>query len=86
MDSSLQALSPELLGQVEDQLSNNEVSSDEELAEDFIQAGLTEAQARQAIGYRDRYLINVYHQDFTPMRTPGRVLRFNPHARDFEPE
>lgn len=86
MDTSLQSLSLELLGQVEDQLSNNDVSSDEELVEDFIQAGLTEAQAREAIGFRDLYLINVYHQDFTPIRTPGRALRFNPHARDFDPE
>lgn len=86
MNTSLLTLTSDLLRQIEDQLSNNEVSSDEELVEDFIQAGLTEAQAREAIGYRDRYLVYMYHEDFTPIRTPGHALRFNPHTREFEPQ
>ncbi|MEQ7775560.1 hypothetical protein [Xanthomonas hortorum] len=46
MKTSLQSLSPELLGLVEGQLSNDEDSSDDELVQYFIQSGLTEVQAR----------------------------------------
>lgn len=86
MSISLQSLSLKLLQLVEDQLSNDESSSNEELQEHFIQSGLAKDQAQEAIELRSRYLMHVYHEDFTPIRTPGRALRFNPHIRDFEPE
>lgn len=86
MDPILAALPGPLLSFIEDQLSNNEVSSDEELLDHFIANGLTRDQAQQALTYRQRYLINIYHIGFSPIRNPGLVLRFNPHVRDFEPE
>ena len=44
MDPILAALSPSLLALVEGSLSNDEVSSDEEMLEYFISNGLTEEQ------------------------------------------
>ena len=49
MDPILAALSPSLLALVEGSLSNDEVSSDEEMLAYFIDNGLTEDQARQAL-------------------------------------
>ena len=67
MDLILAALSPSLLALVEGSLSNDEVSSDEEMLEYFISNGLTEKQARQALTYRDQYLNNIYLDGFTPI-------------------
>ncbi|MFO6203994.1 hypothetical protein ACLBVK_33320, partial [Pseudomonas aeruginosa] len=64
MDLILAALSPSLLALVEGSLSNDEVSSDEEMLEYFISNGLTEEQARQALTYRDQYLNNIYLDGF----------------------
>lgn len=61
MDPILAALSPSLLALVEGSLSNDEVSSDEEMLAYFIDNGLTEEQARQALTYRDQ----------SPMATPN---------------
>ena len=85
MDPILASLPASLLRFVEDQLSNNEVSSDEELLDDFISNGLTEAQARQALTYRDQYLVNIYLDGFTPILKGAQALRYNPHCRQFEP-
>lgn len=86
MDSILASLPASLLGLVEDQLSNNEVSSDEELLDHFVSEGLTEEQARQALTYRDQYLANLYLDGFTPIFKGSEALRFNPYSRQFEPE
>lgn len=48
MDPILAALPASLLRLVEDQLSNNDVSSDDEPLDHFISDGLTEEQARRA--------------------------------------
>lgn len=84
MDPILAALSPSLLALVEGSLSNDEVSSDEEMLEYFISNGLTEEQARQALTYRDQYLNNIYLDGFTPITAVDEVLHFNPHTRQFE--
>lgn len=86
MNTTLPSLSDDLLRLVEDQLANNEWASGEELVAYFVEAGLAEEQAREAISYRNRYLVNLYREGFTPIRNPGVVLRYNPHKRDFEPE
>ncbi|MCV6328287.1 hypothetical protein, partial [Pseudomonas aeruginosa] len=67
MDPILAALPASLLKLVEGSLSNDEVSSDEEMQEYFISNGLTEEQARQALTYRDQYLNNIYLDGFTPI-------------------
>lgn len=86
MDPILASLSASMLAYVEGQLSNDEVSSDEEIVEYFVENGLTEEQARQAVSYRDRYLCNIYETGFTPISNPGVALRFNPYKRAVEPE
>lgn len=86
MDPILASLPASLLRLVEDQLSNNEVSSDEELLDHFISDGLTEEQARQALTYRNQYLANLYLDGFTPILKGSEALRFNPYSRQFEPE
>ena len=85
-DTILSSLPESLLSFVEDQLSNNEVSSEEELVDQFIVNGLSGEQARHALTYRDRYRCNIYQTGFTPIRNPGAVLRFDPHTGNFEPE
>ncbi|MEE5091714.1 hypothetical protein V2H26_17150 [Xanthomonas euvesicatoria] len=82
----LAALSPSLLAIVEGSLSNDEVSSDEEMQETFIRSGLTEKQARQALTYRDQYLHHIYLEGFTPITSAGQALHFNPHTRHFTPD
>ena len=67
-ESPLRALSNELMCLVEDQLSNNEVSSDEELCNYLTACGLTEGQAIEAMTYRDLYLIHSYANGETPIR------------------
>lgn len=86
MDPILASLPTSLLRLVEDQLSNNEVSSDEELLDHFISDGLTEEQARQALTYRDQYLANLYLDGFTPILKGSEALRFNPYSQQFEPD
>jgi len=70
---------------VEDQLTNNDLSPDQELLDDFIAYGLTDAQAQQALTYRSRYLRNIYLDGFTPILKGEQALRFNPTRRQFEP-
>lgn len=86
MDPILTSLPEPELRLVEDQLSNNEVSSDEELLHHFVGSGLTEEQARQALTYRDQYLANLYLDGFTPIHKGSEALRFNPYSRQFEPD
>lgn len=86
MDPILTTLSPSLLAYVEGQLSNDEVSSDEEMLDYFVANGLTEEQARQALTYRDLYLNHIYLEGFTPITAVDAPLHFNPHTRQFEPD
>jgi hypothetical protein len=44
---------------IEDQLSNNEVSSDEEIVEHWIESGVPENLAKEAIQYRDYFSLNI---------------------------
>lgn len=86
MDTTLSSLSASALRFVEDQLSNDDVSSNEELLEHFVSNGLTEEQARQALTYRDQYLRHIYLEGFTPILSGAQALRFNPYSRQFEPD
>ncbi len=86
MDTILSSLSATALRFVEDQLSNDESSSDQELLEHFVANGLTEEQGRQALTYRSQYLRNLYLEGFTPISKGAQALRFNPSSRRFEPD
>lgn len=86
MDPILAPLSASLLAFIEGQLSNDDVSSDEEMLAYFINDGLTEKQARQAVSYREQYLSNFYLDGDTPIHKGAQALHFNPHTRQFEPD
>jgi hypothetical protein len=85
MDSILSSITIAMLRIVEEQLSNDEISSDAELVDHFIENGLTAAQAQQALTYRSRYSRNIYLDGFTPILKGEQALRFNPTRRQFEP-
>ena len=85
MDSILSSITLAMLHRVEDQLTNNESASDQELLDDFVANGLTRAQAQQALTYRSSYLRNIYLDGFTPILKGKQALRFNPTRRQFEP-
>jgi hypothetical protein len=78
VDSILSALSADQLRLVEDQLSNNEVSDNEELEAFFMESGLTQIQAIRALKYRDLYLHHFFMFDRTPIREGGYALAFDP--------
>ena len=84
IDPMLSSLSDDLLFFVEDQLSNNDVASDEKLQELFVFNGLTDAQATQALRYRSLYLLNIFLQGHTPIRKSKHAIRFNPHVMQYE--
>nr|WP_298411711.1 hypothetical protein [uncultured Halomonas sp.] len=85
MDPMFTALLASQLQTIEDVLSNDESSSDEELVEFFIEEGIGVTPARQALAYRDRYLTTIYRQGQTPIRQGHDARRYDPEARRFIP-
>ena len=81
-DPLLSTLPDTLLALVEDQLSNNESSDDEELRNYFFDCGLSREQAEHALSYRSAYM-HFYVGAATPIRT-GTVVRFNPATGEFD--
>lgn len=79
------SLAPRTLSWVEDQLSNNDDSSNEELMESFLEAGLTAAQAQEALNVRSHYQQHIFEREHTPLRVGDRALRFDAHAGEFVP-
>jgi hypothetical protein len=80
---TLSSLTREQLDFVEDQLSNNEVSSNDELKDDFVSAGLNVEQAKAALAYRDAYRLNMFHVEHTPLTCGDEAMRFDPHRGDY---
>lgn len=61
MNAIFASLTPEILSNVEDQLSNNEVSCDEEMVDFFIEElGLSLEQAEAAVALRSQYLQMIF--------------------------
>ena len=83
-DSMFSSLSEHVLSFVEDQLSNNSVSSDEDLHARFTEHGLSQAQALQALRYRTLYQKYTFHKDHTPIRKNKHALRFNRDRMEYE--
>jgi hypothetical protein len=68
MDSILESITLKQLRALEDILSNDDNSSNEELRRHFVdQFGLSEDQAKQALTYRPLYLLNMYLQGHGPI-------------------
>ena len=86
IDPILGDITVQQLALVEDQLTNNEDSPDEELLALFIESGMTEAQGKQALTYRTRYRLNMYLSGSTPILAGDDAYRFNPHAGAYERE
>ena len=75
-DELLVGLDARILDAVEDALSNDESSTDAELAQYLMDIGLTEAQANRAVSYRDLYRLHLWVAGCTPIRSSVR-LRYN---------
>ena len=60
MSQGKYGLSADQVAWIEDQLSNDEVSSDEELLGYFVDNGLSLPQARGVLVHRQHYLLNIY--------------------------
>ncbi|WP_438299558.1 hypothetical protein [Pseudomonas sp. NMS19W] len=76
-------LSAKTLANVEDHLSNNEVSTDEELIDLFIEdLGLTLDQAEAAVRLRDQYRIQIFLVGHGPLHQSDSVA-FDPTTRTF---
>ena len=52
---------------VEDVLSNDESSADEELVKYFVRGGLSQAQAEAVLCHREHYLSNIYLKGQGPL-------------------
>lgn len=85
MDPAFSVLSDSQLRMIEDVLSNDESSSDEELVEFFVEEGIPMTPARQAIAYRGQYLTEIYQEWQTPIRQGNNARRYEPEARRFKP-
>jgi hypothetical protein len=82
-DDLLAPLTPAQLAWVEDQLSNNDVSDDDELHDLFLEEGLSEAQAMRALSYRSAYALNMFLDGHTPILKGDEALRFDPQKATF---
>lgn len=76
-------LSKQTLANIEDHLSNNEVSTDEELVDFFIEElELTLDQAEAAIRLRDKYRIQIFLKGHGPLHQQDSVA-FDPATKTF---
>ena len=83
MNAMFSHLSKQTLANIEDQLSNNEVSTDEELVDFFIEElDLTLDQAEAAIPLRDQYRIKIFLEGHGPLHQQDSVA-FDPLTRTF---
>ena len=83
MNAMFSNLSKQILANIEDQLSNNEVSTDEELVDFFIEElDLTLDQAEAAIRLRDQYRIQIFLEGHGPLHQQDSVA-FDPLTRTF---
>lgn len=69
-------LSPQILSNIEDQLSNNEVSCNEEMVDFFIEElDLTLEQAESAVALRSQYLQQIFLAGQGPLHeTDGLIF------------
>ncbi len=83
MNAIFSNLSKQILANIEDQLSNNEVSTDEELVDLFIEElELTLDQAEAAIRLRDQYRIQIFLEGHGPLHRQDSVV-FDPVTTTF---
>jgi len=84
MNAIFSNLSKQTLANLEDQLSNNEVSTDEELVDLFIEEfELTLDQAEAAIRLRDQYRMQIFLEGHGPLHRHDSVV-FDPVTATFK--
>lgn len=83
MNALFSNLTAQSLANIEDQLSNNEVSTDEELVDLFIEEfGLTLDQAGAAVRLRDQYRLQIFLEGNGPLHQQDSVV-FDPVTKTF---
>lgn len=83
MNATFSNLSHQTLSTIEDHLSNNEVSTDEELVDLFIEElELTLDQAEAAVRLRDQYRIQIFLAGHGPLHQK-EVVVFDPVTKTF---
>jgi hypothetical protein len=83
IDPAFSSVDEKLLQLIEDQLTTNEVSSDEELRRRFITTGLTDSQASRAIRYRAHYRHQLYVVGYTPIRKGKHAIQVDPERKQY---
>ncbi|MCO7620141.1 hypothetical protein [Pseudomonas guariconensis] len=83
MNALFSNLTAQTLSNIEDQLSNNEVSSDEEMVDLFIEElGLSLEQAEAAVKLRDQYLSQIFPEGHGPLHQQNGPT-FDPATQSF---
>jgi hypothetical protein len=82
-DELLATLDARILDTVEAMSSNDEGSTDAEMAQYLVDLGLNEAQAKRAVCYRALYTFNLWVGECTPIRS-SNALRYNGTTGQFE--
>lgn len=86
MNPIFNTLATAILDNVEDQLTNNEVSTDEELWDFFIEElDLTAEQADAAVALRPRYLGHIFLIGQSPLYQ-DKTVSFDPKDKAFKPD
>jgi len=83
MNTLFSNLTAQTLSNIEDQLSNNEVSANEELVDFFIEElGLSLEQAEGAVKLRDQYLSQIFLEGHGPLHQQDGPT-FDPTTQSF---
>lgn len=83
MNALFSTLSQQTMRSIEDHLSNNEVSTDEELVDLFIEElELTLDQAEAAVQLRDQYRMQIFLEGHGPLHQQEAVV-FDPVTKTF---
>lgn len=83
MNAIFKSLTKQALANIEDQLSNNEVSTDGELIDFFIEAlELTLEQAEAAVRLRDQYRMQIFLEGHGPLHQQQAQV-FDPITQSF---
>ncbi|WP_458737150.1 hypothetical protein [Pseudomonas chlororaphis] len=83
MNPIFKHLTPAILANVDDQLTNNEVSDNEEMRNFFVdELGLTAEQADAAVALRPQYMGRIFLTGQSPLFLENAVA-FDPLAKGF---
>jgi hypothetical protein len=84
IDPILSSLNERVLHFVEEALSIDDATSDDELLKRLVLIGLTDVQAARAVLYRRHYHGARYLDGHTPIRKNKQAILFNPDRQQYE--